>query len=73
MKKTVLTLSTFTLLAFAVPASATGLYECESGERSNWKSKEELETKMKADGWTVRRIKEDGGCYEVYGLSLIHI
>ncbi len=48
-------------------ASATGMMTCESGERAGWKSMEDLETKMKADGWQVRRIKEDGGCYEAYG------
>ena len=24
---------------------------------------------MLADGWQVRRIKEDGGCYEAYGTT----
>ena len=24
---------------------------------------------LKEKGWTVRRVKEDGGCYEVYGLD----
>jgi len=24
---------------------------------------------LKEKGWQVRRIKEDGGCYEVYGLN----
>ena len=26
-----------------------------------------LETKLKKDGWEVRKSKVDGGCYEVYG------
>jgi hypothetical protein len=25
--------------------------------------------KITADGWKIRRIKVDGGCYEVYGTS----
>lgn len=58
------------LLAILVsPATATGLYTCDSGDRSGWKSTSELEEKMTADGWQVRRIKEDGGCYEAYGTS----
>ena len=56
-------------LALAAPATATGLYQCESGDRIGWKSQEELEDQMVADGWTVRRIKEDGGCYEAYGTT----
>lgn len=58
-----------TILLSAAPAFATGLYNCDSGDRSGWKSMEQLETKMIGEGWTVRRIKEDGGCYEAYGTS----
>ena len=50
-------------------ATATGLMSCDSGDRSGWKSSDELEKKMTAEGWQVRRIKEDGGCYEAYGTS----
>ena len=28
-----------------------------------------LEQTLKDRGWTVRRIKVDGGCWEVYGLD----
>lgn len=56
-------------LALAHPASATGLHTCQSGDRVGWKTTGELETKMKAEGWQIRRIKEDGGCYEVYGTT----
>ena len=69
MKRLVFILSTLFTLTFAVPASATGLYSCDSGDRTDWKSIEQLEAKMKAEGWTVRRIKEDGGCYEAYGTT----
>ena len=56
-------------LGIALPTHATGLYQCDSGDRANWQSVEALEAKMKADGWTVRRVKEDGGCYEAYGTT----
>jgi hypothetical protein len=58
-----------TLLAGASPALATGLYECDSGDPASWQSPEDLEQQMVTDGWTVRRIKEDGGCYEAYGTT----
>ena len=52
-----------------VVASATGLATCDSGPESGWQSQEKL-TKMLTDkGWQVRRIKVDGGCYEVYALT----
>ncbi len=69
MKPLISTSLTAAALLFTAPAFATGLYSCDSGDRSGWKSMKQLETKMIDDGWTVRRIKEDGGCYEAYGTS----
>ena len=50
-------------------AQATGLATCDSGPREGWQPTAKLEETLKKKGWTVRRIKEDGGCYEVYGLD----
>lgn len=69
MKHIIPALSAIAVLTLALPASATGLYSCDSGDKSGWKSMQELEAKMKEEGWTVRRIKEDGGCYEAYGTT----
>ena len=62
----------FAMTAFflaSVPASATGLYTCESGPKENWVSKEELKEQLTGEGWEVRFIKEDGGCWEVYAIN----
>jgi hypothetical protein len=56
-------------LGLATPAFATGLATCDSGPREVWQSTTKLEQLLKDRGWQVRRIKEDGGCYEVYGLD----
>ena len=48
---------------------ATGLATCDSGAKSGWQPVEKLEQQLKAKGYVVRRIKEDGGCYEVYALD----
>lgn len=69
MKNILSVLFVLPLLAMVVLANATGLMTCDSGDRSGWKSIADLETKMKADGWTVLRVKEDGGCYEAYGTT----
>ena len=53
----------------SAPGHATGLMSCDSGDKANWQSTQALEDKMVADGWKVRRIKEDGGCYEAYGTT----
>jgi hypothetical protein len=56
--------------AFAsAPASATGLATCESGSPSTWQSQDALKQRLTSQGWQVRRIKVDGGCYEVYALN----
>lgn len=49
--------------------NATGLHSCDSGDTSDWQSMESLKNKLVEDGWKVRKIKEDGGCYEVYGTT----
>jgi hypothetical protein len=50
-------------------ASATGLATCDSGPPDKWQSQEKLTAMLKAKGWDVRKIKVDGGCYEVYAID----
>ena len=57
------------LAAFALPAYATGLATCESGPESGWQPQATLEKKLTEQQWKVRRIKVDGGCYEVYAMN----
>lgn len=57
------------IVSFAGPASATGLATCDSGARANWQPQERLEKMLTERGWKIRRIKEDGGCYEVYAFN----
>jgi hypothetical protein len=69
MKKVSHFLATSALLFAAVSAQATGLATCDSGAKATWQPVEKLESQLKEKGFTVRRIKEDGGCYEVYALN----
>lgn len=56
--------------ALAAPwVGATGLATCDSGPKETWQAVAKLEQQLKDKGWTVRRIKEDGGCYEVYAFD----
>ena len=50
-------------------AQATGLATCDSGAKESWQPQEKLEKSLTEKGWKVRRIKVDGGCYEVYALN----
>ncbi len=62
--------SALALLALCPLAGrATGFATCDSGPREGWQPQEKLSAMLKEKGWQVRRIKEDGGCYEVYALD----
>ena len=58
-------------IAIASPqvASATGLATCDSGSPDGWQPAEKLTAKLTEKGWTVRNVKVDGGCYEVYAID----
>jgi len=64
---------TATCLCFfllVVPAArATGVATCDSGKPEGWQAQDRLAALLKEKGWQVRRIKIDGGCYEVYALD----
>lgn len=58
-----------TMLAAASSAQATGRATCNSGAQAGWQSEDMLRQKLTAQGWSIRRIKIDGGCYEVYAVN----
>jgi hypothetical protein len=57
------------VIAAAAQSHATGLATCDSGPSSGWQPQAKLEQMLTSQGWKVRRIKVDGGCYEVYALD----
>jgi hypothetical protein len=61
----------FTLTALAVmmagPALAAGT--CSTAPAAQFKPQATLEAQLKAEGLTVRRIKVENGCYEVYAVD----
>ena len=70
MKTTLTTAIAATVLWIAASAGATGLATCESGPKSSWQAQEKLEKQLiDQNGWKIRRIKEDGGCSEVYAFD----
>lgn len=36
---------------------------------ADWQPREALQTKLEADGWQVRSIKSEDGCYEAYAIN----
>ena len=57
------------LLVSGSLVGATGLATCDSGKPETWQPQEKLEAMLKERGWQIRRIKIDGGCYEVYAVN----
>ena len=61
--KPVLSITALTILVgLAAPALAS--QRC-SVPMAEWKPREALVEKLRAEGWTIRRIKTDDGCYKV--------
>ena len=69
MRKSLLSILTVSGLLAAATSSATGLATCDSGPPEQWQPQEKLQKLLTDKGWQVRRIKVDGGCYEVYALN----
>lgn len=69
MRTTGLLAATAALWMIGSPAGATGLATCDSGLQAGWKPQETLKKRLTDEGWQVRRIKVDGGCYEVYAID----
>jgi hypothetical protein len=59
-----------TLLALlTIPAGAALAAEKCDVPVADWQPREALETKLKSDGWEVRSIKTEDGCYEAYAID----
>jgi hypothetical protein len=58
--------SALTVIAIAAAGPALAEGKCATGPKSKWQPKSALETQLQADGYKVRQIKVEGGCYEVY-------
>lgn len=71
-----MTITTARLVAVAAMAAllpnlaqATGAATCDSGPVATWQPQDKLEKLLTEQNWKVRRIKVDGGCYEVYAMN----
>jgi hypothetical protein len=58
-----------TLLTLACgPALAAG-GACSTAPKSQWQPQSKLESMLKGQGFSVRQIKVEKGCYEVYAVD----
>jgi hypothetical protein len=55
------------VLSFAASSAfAHGDVKCTTRPKSEWKPHAELEKKLTAEGWVIRRMEATKSCYEVY-------
>ena len=59
-------LTVLALLAVAAAGPALAEGKCTSAPKSKWRPRSALEAQLQADGYSIRQIKVEGGCYEVY-------
>lgn len=59
-------LGAFAVLTMAAAGPALAAGNCSTAPKSKWQAKSALESLLQADGYKVRQIKTEGGCYEVY-------
>jgi hypothetical protein len=59
----------FLLLSTAGAAFAHGKVSCPGVAKEEMKPQMELQKKLEAEGWKVRKVKNYQNCYEVYGFD----
>jgi len=69
MKKQLLIAASTLTLIMATPALAKSDDASCGNVSGTWMSKDAVKTKVAAQGYDVRRIKRENGCYEAYAIS----
>ncbi len=61
--------SVIAALVLAPVFSAQAEVECESGPKSQWMTKESVTKTLKEEGYEIRKVEVEDGCYEVYAMK----
>lgn len=67
MRYSYLVLSTLLLSASAMASDDAS--RCSGTQSPDAKSVEQVKAHFQAQGWEIRRVKSDDGCFEIYGLD----
>jgi hypothetical protein len=65
MKRTLLLASAFTMIASGAALAS----ESCSVPKAEWQPEQALRQKLENEGWKIKRIEIDDGCYEVYAID----
>lgn len=57
---------TMSMLASNVAFAAA---DCKAYPKEEWASEDTLKEALEAEGYTIKKFKIDGNCYEIYGRS----
>lgn len=63
-------MKTVSMLMFLVPFLATPAFarnSCTEEPKSKWMSEEAFKKKATEEGYKIRKFKQPGSCYEIYG------
>lgn len=58
------------LVACMCILSATSVFaaaDCKAYPKEEWASEETLKEALESEGYTIKKFKVDGNCYEIYG------
>jgi hypothetical protein len=55
---------TFTIV---LSANAFGAKKCTDEPESKWMTQEAFKAQVEAEGYKIRKFKQPGSCYEIYG------
>lgn len=69
MHSKVLTTVFAAALTTALGAGAALAADKCSAPQAEWQPQQVLQQKLEAEGWKVKKIKVEDGCYEVYGVD----
>lgn len=54
-------------LAAGFSAGAFAKADCKAHPKNEWMSEADAKAKIEAQGYTIKKFKVDGHCYEIYG------
>jgi hypothetical protein len=57
------------LLILIAGGFAQGKKNCTDQPKDKWMKEEDLKKRLEADGYKIRKFKQPGTCYEIYGTN----
>ncbi|MGZ8251943.1 MAG: PepSY domain-containing protein [Methylophilaceae bacterium] len=53
----------------AIPATVFASADCTAYPKAEWAPEDTLKKALLDEGYTIKKFKVDGNCYEIYGLN----